>query len=105
PGADGRLVVLFLVAAIATVVLAERITAAEEDALGERKPALRGATAVLGSVLTVVAVLALLLAPLVATAMHQDVRHGSDSDPTADPASSDLLSFSHDMDTRVRPRL
>jgi transglutaminase-like putative cysteine protease len=105
PGADGRLVLLFLVAAIATVVLTERVAASEETTLGERRPLWRGTAGVLGTVLAIVAVLATLLAPLVAAAMHQDVRHGADGNSLTDPASSDLLSFQQTMDTSVRPRL
>jgi transglutaminase-like putative cysteine protease len=105
PGADGRLIVLFLVAAIATIVLTERVTASEEPALGTGRAWWRGTSAVLGTVLVIVAVLATVLSPLVAAAMHQDVRHGAQGDATRDPTSSNMLSFSRTMDTLSRPRL
>jgi transglutaminase-like putative cysteine protease len=105
PGADGRLIVLFLVAAIATIVLTERVTASEEPGLGAGRAWWRGTGAVLGTVLVIVAVLATVLSPLVAAAMHQDVRHGDQGDPTRDPASNSLLQFQQAMDTTERPRL
>jgi transglutaminase-like putative cysteine protease len=105
PGADGTLVVLFLVAAVVTVVLAERVAANEEPALGTRTSAWSGTARVLATALAMIAVLSLLLAPLVAAAMHQDVRHGANGDAGADPPSGSLLQFSSSMDTTIRPRL
>src|SRR3954447_686044 len=67
PGADARLVVVFLVAAIVTVVLTERVHAHEEPALGARRSVWRGTPRVVGAVLGIVIALGLLLSPLVAT--------------------------------------
>ncbi len=104
-GIDGRLVLVFLVAAIVTVVLTERVTASEEPVLGRARPAWRGVTTTITAVLALVAILAMLFAPLVAAAMHQDVRHGADGNRLSDPASRALLSFFDTMDTHARPRL
>ncbi len=105
PGANDGLVVLFLAAAITTIVLTERAGAAEETELGAPRPLWRGTATMLGAVLALVAVLAMFLSPLVAAAMHQDVRRGAAGNGLGDPASHALLSFSDHMDTHRRPRL
>ncbi len=105
PGVDGGLVLVFLVSALATIVLSEHVAGTEQTSLGPRGRMWRGTAGVLGIVIGGVALLAMLFAPLVAAAMHQDVRHGASGDASADTVSRDMLSTSDSMDTRVRPRL
>ncbi len=102
---DGALVLAFLVGGVIALMLSERANAVNSPRLGERVSPWKGAPRSIAMVLAMVLVLATLVAPLVESAMHQDVRTGSSGDPFADSSSRSLLTASKVMDTHSRPRL
>ena len=102
--ADGAIAV-FAVAAVAAVVLTEVALATTGPRLAPGDHPWRRALPRIALVSVLVFVGATVLAPFVARAMHQDIRRGTSPDPFSDPTSGELLSFTDQMDTHVRPRL
>lgn len=102
---DGLLVLTFVVSAVAAIVLTESARALDGPRLAPARGSGRWIATRLVATLLVVLAGATALAPVVARAMHQDLRRGDSADPFSDPTSGELLSFTDQMDTHVRPRL
>jgi transglutaminase-like putative cysteine protease len=103
-GAEGLLVLAWVIGAVVTLLLTERAEHLERPRLGDSPPAGSFARVAVGALVAIL-VVATVIAPAIDRSLHRDVRSGSPSDDWSDPVSAQQLKFTDSLDMRSRPRL
>lgn len=104
PGTDGLLVLLWVVGAVVTLLLAERAEHLERPRFGGPPPAGAFTRTMVGALIAIL-VVATVIAPAIEQSLARDVRSGTAPNQLADPAGAQQLRYSSFLDTRTRPRL